>query len=79
MSTIPPTIPMICFTNGLFAIVSKPTVNNMMRENSTTVWERENTRPVFAPDCDPWLIVAKNKGPGARAPEAVTKTTVRMN
>jgi hypothetical protein len=48
----------------------------MTRVNSTKVCATENSRPLLAPDLVPWEIVAKNKGPGARAPEAVIRITV---
>ena len=47
-----------------------------MIENSTIVCDIENIRPLFAPCFVPCEIVAKNKGPGASAPEAVKITIV---
>ena len=58
---------------GLLAIVNRPSARSIIRVNSTNVCEMENNRPLLAPVLVPWVIVAKNKGPGARAPETVTK------
>ena len=40
------------------------------------LWDIENIMPLFVPDRAPWVIVTKNSGPGARAPEAVRMMTV---
>ena len=79
-STIPPATPMIRLTMGLklgsFATASRPQANSMTRVNSTRVWAIENTKPLLAPDLEPWETVTRNRGPGARAPEAVRRITV---
>jgi hypothetical protein len=71
MRTIPPTTPITIFTIGSLAIVSNPRAKSIMRENSTIVCAIEKIRPDLAPCLAPCETVAKNKGPGARAPDAV--------
>jgi len=76
MRAIPPATPIIIFINGSLAIVRSPRARSIMRENSMRVCPNEKSKPVFAPVFAPWEIVAKNIGPGARAPEAVIRMTV---
>ncbi len=78
--TIPPATPTMRLTVGLtlgsFATARRPPANSMTRVNSTKVCAIENTKPLLAPVLAPWEMVTKNKGPGAKAPEAVIRTTV---
>ena len=73
---IPPATPTVSLTVGSFATVRRPQASSMTRVNSTKVCAIENTRPLLAPDLAPWEMVTKNKGPGAKAPEAVKRITV---
>jgi hypothetical protein len=76
MRTIPPKIPIKNFTDGSPATVINPRAKSMIKENSTTVCAIEKIKPLLAPVFDPCVIVSKNRGPGARAPDAVINTTV---
>jgi len=78
----PPAIPVDNLTIGLPAIsvANSPKTKASRRTsgNSTKVCPIEKARPPLAPDRVPWETVAKKRGPGAKAPEAVTSTTVAM-
>ncbi len=52
--------------------------NKMTRGNSIIVCAIENANPPLAPDLVPWEMVAKKRGPGAKAPETLIITTVTM-
>ena len=51
-------------TIGSLTMVSSPRAKNIMSVNSTAVWAMENISPLFAPDLEPWEIVAKIEDPG---------------
>lgn len=74
----PPITPITSFTIISLAMVRSPRAKSIMRVNSTKVCETENIKPPLAPVLVPCVTVAKNRGPGARAPEAVIRTTVTM-
>ena len=77
-SVSPPATAVIGLTSGSLAIVRRPIARRMTSGNSISVCAMAKARPPFAPDLVPWVIVAKNRGPGARTPDAVTRTTVTM-
>jgi len=76
MSVAPPAVPTASLTVGWFATLRSPRANSMTRVNSIMVWAIENIMPLLLPVLMPWVIVTKNNGPGARAPEVVRIMTV---
>jgi len=79
MSAAPPTAPIKSLTAPSLTNVKRPRASAMTRVNSTIVCAKEKISPPLAPIFEPCERLAKNKGPGARAPEAVIKTTVSAN
>ena len=75
----PPATPTTSFISGSLATVCSVNAKSMTRLNSKIVCPIEKANPPLAPDLVPCAIFAKNVGPGASAPEAVTTTTVAMN
>jgi hypothetical protein len=57
-------------------MTKNPTLNSMTRPNSTIVCATAKTRPLLAPSSTPFEMFAKNKGPGAKAPDTVTRIIV---
>ena len=76
MSTIPPVTPITSLTADSAIHASSPTAKSITSVNSTSACAVENRRPLLVPHLAPWERLAKNRGPGAKAPEAVTSTMV---
>ena len=55
---------------------SSPNARASIRGNSTSVCPIAHENPAHAPSLEPCIRIAKDNGPGARAPDAVTITTV---
>jgi len=77
-STTPPMMPILVFTREVSVTVIKPNASTITKVNSTHICANEKTSPLRAPDLDPYDIVAKNIGPGAKTPDAVSRLTVVM-
>jgi hypothetical protein len=76
ISAAPPAVPIASLTVGVFATLRSPRASSMTSVNSIMLWVTENVTPLLVPDLMPWVIVTKNNGPGARAPEALRMITV---
>ena len=77
--TTPPATPIAILIVDSFATGTRPLAKSRIRANSTMECAIENTNPLLAPNFTPWETVAKNRGPGAKAPEAVMRITVETN
>ena len=64
---------------GKFITLEIPNAISMTSGSSTSMCPTEIMRPDFAPPLVPCRRFAAKSGPGARAPEAVTTTTVARN
>jgi hypothetical protein len=62
-----------------FSKLDIPTPISITSGSSTSIWPTEITKPDLAPPFAPCSKQAANRGPGMRAPEAVTTTTVAAN
>ena len=76
ISAMPPAPPTMSLTAGWFATLSSPIASSMTRVNSIRLWAIENSSPLLAPVFVPCVIVTKNSGPGARAPDVLSRMTV---
>jgi len=72
----PPSSPVKGRIIGWSTTVENPKAKTTASGNSNSMCPKEKNNPPFAPDRVPCETVAKNKGPGAKAPEAVTRITV---
>src|SRR3989304_3953200 len=76
ISPTPPISPMTALIEGWLAAARRPKARASTKGNSTSMCPIAHEKPERAPPLLPCIRVAKNNGPGASAPDAVTTTTV---